>query len=169
MAKEDPVRKIDRETAWRGTLGPDQARQLKSWLAAHPDQREVWEEEVALTRLLSQLPDAAAPSNLTARVLAEVDREATRPGQAAGVTWLGWLRKLGWLPRLSGVAVLVVAAFIGHHQYQLAQRNEMARRVAEVTDLVAAVPSVEVLQDFTAIRNLEYTAVADDELLDLFE
>jgi len=41
--------------------------------------------------------------------------------------------------------------------------------VAEVSDLAIAAPSVEVLQDFTAIRNLDSAAVPDEELLALLQ
>jgi len=78
----------------------------------------------------------------------------------------------GWVggPRLAGVGVLVVAGIFGHHQYQAAsQRAELARSVAEVSDLAIAAPSVEVLQDFTAIRNLDSAAVPDEELLALLQ
>jgi anti-sigma factor RsiW len=169
MEQDHPVERIEQEAAWRSALTPDQVRQLQAWLAAHPEERRAWEEEVALTRLLTRLPDAAAPTNLTARVLAEVDRDASRSPQPTEKAWLGWLRRLGWVPRLAGVAVLVVAGLFGHHQYQISKRNQMARRVAEVTELATVVPPVEVLQDFTAIRNLEHTAVPDEQLLALLE
>ena len=169
MEKKDRVQGIEREMVWTSDLTPDQRRRLEQWLETHPDERSVWEDEVALTRVLAQLPDAAPPSNLTARVLAEIDRDATTAPGPADTTWLGWLRKLGWVPRLAGVALLVVVGAVGHHQYQDSKRNEMARNVAEVTEMASVVPSVEVLQDFTAIRNLEYRAVPDEDLLALLE
>lgn len=170
MAKNDPVNGLSREAAWQGALTPDQVQQLEAWMAAHPEERGVWEEEVALTRLLTRLPDAAPPSNLTARVLAEIDLEGARVERSGGLSWLGWLRKLGWVPRLAGVAVLVMAGYLGHHQYQISsERAELARSVATVSELAAVVPPVEVLQDFTAIRNLESAAVPDEELLALLQ
>jgi hypothetical protein len=67
------------------------------------------------------------------------------------------------------VAVLVMVGYLGHHQYQLSKRGQLARNVAEVSELATAVPSVTVLQDFTAIRNLESIAVPDEELLALLQ
>ncbi len=125
---------------------------------------------MALTRLLTRLPDAAAPSNLTARVMDAIDKRGPETATDVGGSVAVWLRKLGWVPRLAGAAVLVAAAYLGHHQYRIASdRAELARSVAEVSELATAVPSVEVLQDFTAIRNLEGTAVPDEELLALLQ
>jgi ferric-dicitrate binding protein FerR (iron transport regulator) len=169
MERIDPVNGVSREATWRGNLTPAEVGRLEAWLAAHPEERGVWEEEVALTRLLTRLPDSAAPSNLAARVLDAIDRQEPVPRRSLGASWLGGLRKLGWVPRLAGVAVLVMAGYLGHHQYQNAQRAQLARNVVEVSELAAAVPSVEVLQDFTAIRNLESAAVADEELLALLQ
>jgi hypothetical protein len=169
MERNDPVDGLSREATWRGALTPEQAARLESWLAAHPDERGVWEEEVALTRLLTRLPDAAAPSNLSARILEAVERESSRPESGKAILRFGWLRRLGWVPRLAGVAVLVVAGLLGHRQYLESKRAELARQVVEVSELATLVPSVEVLQDFTAIRNLESAAVADEELLALLQ
>jgi hypothetical protein len=159
-----------REAAWRGSLTPEQVRQLESRWAAHPDERRVWEEEVALTRLLTRLPEAAAPSNLKARILSAIEAEcAQAPGGGRAAVW-DWLRAWGWVPRLAGVAMVVVAGWAGHQQYRVArERAELARSVAEVSEWATAVPSVEVLQDFTAIRNLEGAAVPDEELLALLQ
>jgi ferric-dicitrate binding protein FerR (iron transport regulator) len=164
MENHDPLDGLLREAAWRGELSDEQRRRLEFRKAAHPEERVAWEEEVALTRLLTQLPDAAAPSNLTARVLDALDPQAPRPSHTFG---LGWLRKLGWVPRLAGVALLVVVGSFVHHQYQFSKRGELARNVMELSDLATAVPSVEVLQDFNVIRNLETVAVPDEELLAL--
>lgn len=170
MRNNDPVNESLRDTAWRRALSQDEARRLEGWLAAHPDERAGWDEERALTRLLTRLPDAAAPSNLTSRVLAAIDEPATARGQRTVSSWLGWLRSMGWVPRLSGVAVLVMAGLLGHHQYQLhreaeVQRTEMAHRVATVSELAETAPSVEILQDFDSIRNLPTTAGPDEALL----
>jgi len=170
METNDPVHGSAREAAWRGRLSEEQARQVESRLAAHPEERRVWEEEVALTRLLTRLPDAAAPTNLTARILQSIDERAPASQDLADHSVLGWLRKLGWVPRLVGVAMLVAAVSLGFHQHRLAsERTELARSVAEVSELTSSMPSIEVLQDFTAIRNLESAAVPDEELLALLQ
>jgi len=174
MQKHDSVNEPSRETLWRGALTPGQRKDLNTWLAAHPEERDAWVEEVALTRVLTRLPDSDAPSNLTARVLDQIDREAMQPRDTLVGSWMGWLRKMGWVPRLAGVAVLVMAGYLGHHQYQRSkhaqlQRAELARNVAEVTQLADSVPSLEALQDFTAIRSLESAALPDEKLLALLQ
>lgn len=167
MRHEAPNERDLRDIAWRRDLTPDEAGQLARWLAAHPDEASAWEEERALTRLLTRLPDAAAPSNLTARVLAAVDRAEAKPERAS--SWLGWLGSLGWTPRLAGVALLVVAGYLGHHQFQTAQRAALARNVAEVSELAQAVPSVEALLDLKYIRNLSPTPGPDEDLLAMLQ
>ena len=169
MKDSDPVSGLSREAAWRGDLTPEQARQLQSRQAANPAEQGAWEEEVALTRLLASLPDAAVPSNLTARVLNAVDRDAGQPQYDLVGSWLGWLRRLGWVPRLSGVAVLVMAGYLGLHQYQSVERAELARNVASVTELAGTVPSVEVLMNMDVIRNLDGVVEPDEELLALYQ
>jgi len=170
MQNDNPVRPVAPEILWRGTLTPDQRQQLEVWLSQHPGERDLWQEQAALTRLLARLPEGQAPSNLTARVMSAIDLpvQQTEPVVAGGI--LGWLRKMGWVPRLAGVAVLVMVGYVGHHQYQLTTRRaEMARNVAEVTELATTMPSLEALQDFDAIRNLESAAAPDTELLALLQ
>jgi len=169
MQTDDPENGLTREATWQGALTPAQAKRLESRLAAHPAERGAWEEEVALTRLLTRLPDAAAPSNLTARIMAAIDRDADRPRHVFGGVWLGWLKRLGWVPRLAGVAVLVMAGYLGHHQYQVSQRAELARSVASVTDLAGVVPSVDALMHLDVIRNLDSAGAPDEELLALYQ
>jgi len=169
MQPHDPANDPLREALWRGDLTPAQRAQLESHLARHPEERGRWAEEAALTRALRTLPQRQAPSNLTARVLAAIDREPAAAPRGGLGSWLDWLTGLGWTPRLAGVALLVVAGFLGHHQYQHAQRAELARDVAEVSELAAAAPPVEVLQDFTPVRNLETVATPDTELLALLQ
>ena len=169
MEHHDPANDTLREALWRRSLTPGQERELKSWLAAHPDQGAEWQEEQALTRILARLPEEPVPSNFTARVLDAIDRVEPEPVRSLGISILGWFKSMGWVPRLAGVAVLVVAGWVGHHQYQSAQRAAFARDVAAMSELASAVPSVEVWQDFDTIRNLESGAVADQELLALLQ
>jgi hypothetical protein len=65
--------------------------------------------------------------------------------------------------------VLVVAGFLGHHQYQSSQRAELARSVASVTDLAGAVPSADALMHLDVIRNLDNAGAPDAELLALYQ
>lgn len=169
MAHKDPVSRPTREAPWRGTLTQDQRKQIESWLTIHPGERATWEEEEALTQLLHRLPDAPAPSNLTSRVLNAIDQNTDQPQHALGGSWLGWLRRLGWVPRLAGVAVLVMVGYLGHHQYQSTQRAELARNVAHVTELAGTVPSVDALIHMDVIRNLDNVGLPDEELLALYQ
>jgi hypothetical protein len=63
------------------------------------------------------------------------------------------------------VALLVVAGYVGHHQFQSARRAELASAVAEVSDLAQTVPSVDALADFQVVRNLSPSPAPDNELL----
>ena len=163
MSSEKPDGQHLREASWRRELSPAEASQLAGWLETHPDEASSWEEELALTRLLTRLPEPPAPSNLTTRVLDAVDRAEAAPVESS--SWLGWLGSLGWKPRLAGVALLVVAGYVGHHQFQSVQRAEMARNVSEVSELAQVVPSVEALVDFHVVRNLSPAPAPDNELL----
>lgn len=169
MEHKDPAKKVLQEAVWRSALSPEQAKDLESWLETHPDQCAEWQEEQALTRILARLPEQTVPSNFTARVLDAIDRVEPQTSRSPGISLLGWLRSMGWVPRLTGVAVLVVAGYLGHHQYQTSQRATLARDVAQVSELAEAVPSVEIFQDFDAIRNLQSAAVPDEELLALLQ
>lgn len=167
MSNEKPDGQTLREASWRRELSPAEASQLARWLETHPDEASAWEEEQALTRLLARLPDSPVPSNLTARVLDAVDRTEAAP--VASSSWLGWLGSLGWGPRLAGVALLVVAGYLGHHQFRSIQRTELARNVSEVSELARTVPSVEALADFQVVRNLSPSPAPDEELLAMLQ
>ena len=62
-----------------------------------------------------------------------------------------------------------MAGYLGHHQYQLSQRAELARNLASMTELAGAVPSVEALMHMDVIRNLDNAGAPDVELLALYQ
>lgn len=164
--KLDPLEQL-REQAWRRPLTPAEQAQLEAWFAAHPEARADWEADAALSAALARLPEAAAPSNLTARVLAALERDDLATVGARGKFWLGWV---GWVPRTAVAAAVVVAGvFIGvgvHHHQQQVVRVEAMRQLAAAAE-VTPVPSPEVLQDLEVIRRINLTPAADVQLLAL--
>jgi len=157
------------EQAQRRPLGADEERQLRAFLAAHTEKQAAWDEEAALNRLLARLPDAPVPSNFTAQVLAAVEREQAATSRAPQPAWTNWLRLLRWRPAAL-VATLVLAGLIPFftERHRVQQRAQLARSLAAVAP-VAKVPTVEMLQDFEAIRRLGQRARADEDLLALFQ
>src|SRR5262245_52089399 len=64
------------EASWRRPLTDEEQARLDAWLRTHPAAHNEWEAEMALNRLLEQLPEAPVASNFTARVLQALDRES---------------------------------------------------------------------------------------------
>ncbi len=123
-----------------------------------PNQNELRE----LRGLLSRLPDAPVASNFTARVMQTVELEASRPSRPRLFSAVDW-RAL--LPRFAVAAVVIMAAGLVFQRYEAnAHRGQMARNIALVA---SAMPSVEALQNFDAIRRMSQPVHADDGLLAL--
>ncbi|MCL4178864.1 MAG: hypothetical protein KJ072_14125 [Verrucomicrobia bacterium] len=158
------------ETIQRRPLSPAEQSQLDDVLARNPDRRLLWLQEIALTRLLVDLPDAPLPPDFTRRVLTATDPTAAPASRAP------W--RFGWphLPRpalgfaLAGLVVLFggIGFLVQQHRAQshlvisVADLSRQIELVANATDL----PAVQVLQDFEAIYHLSQTQpLADDELL----
>ena len=120
------------------------------------------ELELRLTDALSRLKDTPVPSNFTARVLAEIDREERQTANRPHRRW-----RWNFLPRLVGTAaVLLLAAFAVEHHDRVSHRRQMAETLASVAD-VHSVPSVDALNNFEAIEAMGQHAHADEELLAL--
>jgi anti-sigma factor RsiW len=164
MNQETPEQKL-RETAWRRSLTKLEQAQLDAWLATHPEAEADWKSEAALSAALAKLTEKPAPSNLTARVLAEIARGDLTPAGARKTNWLGWLSSVGWVPRAAVVVVLIgVGAFAYRHH-----RQEMAR-VDAATNIAAAaaaspVPPTDVLENFDEIFLMPPLPNADEALL----
>jgi len=159
----DPLYQRLLEARWRRKLTASEEAELRAWLAAHPEMEADWLAESGLGGVLSSLPDAPVPTNFTARVLNAVNQEpaGSRPA-TTGWRW-AWHR---FLPR-AAVAVLVAATgLITYERHEALQRAVLARNVATVAD-VAAVPNPELMKDFEAVRRLDQTPPADEELLAL--
>ena len=138
-----------RELLSRRPLRPAEQAQLEAWLAMHPEARADWAADAALSALLARLPEQPAPSNLTARVLAEIGREedlATAGARKTKTNWVG-LGSWGWVTRAAVVVALVgLGAFVVHRQQQV----KVARNIVAVAKTAPEL-SPEVLEEFDAI------------------
>ncbi len=157
---KNAIRKQALETLWRRELTVDERARLERQLAGDEDQRLFFEEEEALSRLLTGVPDAPLSSNFTARVVAAVRLEAARSahlGRDLGMAgslrrWGGYFRH-SWASRTAAAGLVLaigLSAFYGVKSYQ---RQQLIQTLATVTK-VKAMPEIEVLQDFDAIRHL---------------
>src|SRR5258708_2051181 len=146
----------------RALTAEEQAR-LDAWLLAHPEAQFEWGEEQHVSRALGALPDAPMSPNFPARVVAAVEREqGARPPAFSFVAW--WQRALP-MPRLAMAVVTVAVIGVSLWQYRVHERQNFAASV-QALSAVAAVPSVDVLKDFDAIRRLgQLPASGDDEVL----
>jgi len=155
-----------RELAWRRPLTADELTRLAECLREQPELRAEWQADLALASALRQLPRRPAPSNLTARILAEVDRlEST--GAASPVTLHIWGRWLRWSLGVTVATVVLGGGLFWRHQQQLA-----AAKVEPLAKLVKAtkassLPSREALENFDVIMKLHPEAQADMQLLAL--
>jgi anti-sigma factor RsiW len=155
-----------RELAWRRKLSPAEAAELESWLAAHPAITAQWREEAALNAALDQLPDAPVPSNFTARILSQIEREtaATAPHKAA-IPW--WRRPL--IPRLAFAAVVVGAGLFAYQRHLALENVRGVGGVLISVQNTRDMLSLEVLQDFDSIAELGPRIQPDTELLSLLQ
>src|SRR5437879_8108066 len=132
MAPDPFYRKL-LEISWRRKLTESEAAELQAWLAAHPEIHAEWQEEAQLNELLEALPDAPMPSNFTARVLAEVEREEKLQARAGGSSWRFWNWPFRWLPRAAFAAVVLGSGLLAYHQHVIArERRELAVDLAKL-------------------------------------
>lgn len=155
-----------REIAWRRKLTAVEEAELRDWLAAHPKTRDEWEYEVALSKLLTQLPDAPVPSNFTARVLQAIEREEPE-GDRRQTRRPAWAWRV-WVPRFALVVIVAAAGWFAFQWHARVQRIKLAQSVAAVAD-VRSLPSPQFLEDFDTIRSLRPMPPADQELLALMK
>ena len=153
------------EQSRRRRLTPAELAELREWFVAHPEKRADWETEIGLTETLARLPDVPVPTNFTARVLEAVERDAAANARR-GLEW-----KFSWhffLPRATVAAVVLGAGLFTYHEHLANERAQLARSVAAVSE-VSSLPDPEILQDFEAIRQMNQTPPADEELLALMK
>lgn len=154
-----------REAAWRRPLTAAERAQLDAWLAAHPDKRADWAADAALNAALANLPEKTAPSNLTARVLAEIGREDLTTAGARKTNGLGWLGSVGWVPRAAVVvAVVGLGVFAYRHQRQALARVDAASNIAAATT-ATPLPDAALLENFEEIFLMPPFPGADEALL----
>jgi hypothetical protein len=161
---ESPYDRL-RDASRRRGLAPGEEAELRAWLAAHPGMESDWESEAGLNDLLSRLPDAPVSTNFTARVLSRIGREGRAAGIPGGESrWRTIWHRL--IPRAAFAALAAGLGLLLYDRQQTAHRAELARDLATVSR-VAAVPGPELLRDFESIRQLDNTALPDENLLAL--
>jgi hypothetical protein len=159
--KGKPIQNPLRELVWRRKLTETERVDLR----AQPETQADWDLESRLTEVLGRLPDAAVPSNFTARVLQTIEREELQTARNRSGHWWNWHTLL---PRAAVAAVVVAMAGLMIQRHELTvHRAQLAQSVA----LVAAaqpVPSVEALKNFNAIQRMSQPH-ADEQLLALLQ
>lgn len=154
----DPVNQRWRELAWRRRLTE---AELAEWRAAQPNAIADAETEAALSNALAALPDAPVPSNFTARVLQDLEREARRPSSRTR-DWAWVWRVL--VPRAAMASVVLGVGVFAYHRHQVAERVAVGQSIATFAG-VASLPSPQILEDFDVIQRLDTTPPADRELV----
>ena len=164
----DPVYNRLRETSWRRELTDAEQAELRAYLAGHPEARADWEDEAGLNVGLNRLSDAPISSNFTVRVLQAVERESVAAEREHPLprTRVWWWRV--FVPRAAVALVVVGAGWFGYRHYRTDQQKNIAEGLAVVAT-VESPPNSLVLEDFEAIRRLNPTLGADEELLALNE
>jgi anti-sigma factor RsiW len=159
----DPLYHPLRELSWRRKLTAAEAAELRAWLAAHPEARADWETEAGLNDALGRLPNAPVGSNFTACVLQAVERDAAVELRRRERRWrFSW--RLRWLPQAAAAAVVLGVVLVSYREFITIKLARYGQSVAVVSK-VSALPSAEALKDFDAIRALNPTPAADEELL----
>ena len=157
------------EIALKRQLTAAELAQWQTCLAAHPDQRAAWEEDLALNQLLRALPPAPVPSNFTAQVLRALDRDEATAKSSSIPKWLARLAALRWTRPVAFAALALVAGLFAWQQQRQHARTEVANSLRLPT--LMRLPSMEQLKDFDAINSLSQTSGggADVELLAALE
>jgi hypothetical protein len=156
-----------KETGWRRPLTAAERARLREYLAAHPDCQESWDQEAALSGLLRRRPGAAVSTNFTARVLQAAQRFPAKPSWRRRLELFPWL-PAGWAPRAALAAAMLCCGLLSFHEYGALRRARVVREVASVSPL-AALPSIDWLQNFDTINGMNKVKVADDELLTVLQ
>jgi MFS superfamily sulfate permease-like transporter len=159
--KGKPIQNPWRELIWRRKLNETERAELR----AQPETQADLDLESRLTEVLGRLPDAAVPSNFTARVLQAIEREELQGVRKRRGYWWNW-RLL--LPRAAVAAAVVVMAGLMIQRHELTvHRTKLAQSVAQVA-VAQPMPSVEALKNFNAIQRMSQPH-ADEQLLALLQ
>ena len=162
----DPFYEKLREISWRRKLSSAEERELREWLAAHPEAREAIELEAGLTEALGKMADVPVASNFTARVLQTIERDAMTEARQQNSRKTFWRMPQHWLPRVASATIVVTAGLLVylHNNSVQARQKDLVQRVARVP-----LPSPEILTNFDAIRIVSATPAPDEQLLALFQ
>lgn len=150
-----------KEASWRRPLAPSERARAQELLTAHPEWRDAWRQEAALSGLLRGLPNAPVSSNFTARVLQAAQRLPAKPAWRQRLEWVPWFP---WIPRAALGMAMVCCALLSFHGYQSMSRARVAREVASAS-IMAGLPSIDWLENFDTINRMSKVKVADDDLL----
>jgi len=159
------------EAAIQGRLMARDEARLQDHLEKDPVAKRLWQEELALTRLLKKLPDAPLASNFTAQVLLAVDHAEQREHRHRSSGILKWITGRRPVLRLGWACAVIAAAGLGYHQYHVVGRARMAASLASIASGVETasnatqLPPAELWQDFEPIYRLGNRSGADEELL----
>jgi len=161
--KRDDLDRL-RAELWRRPLNAEEAAQLEAWLRPHPEAREDWALEQALTRALQSLPEREPPPSLHARVWAELDRDTAAAGPVRWREILGALRT-AWVRWAIAGGVALLLGILSWQPFT--PPNPPAPEVVRVWNDWAAPP--EVWADFDVVARLPAGPGPDLELLTLLE
>lgn len=140
-----------------GALDAEALSRLRARLADSPREKARLEQEIELNQLLQDLPNAPISSNFTSQVMGEISRlEAAEARRRSA-----WAAPLRWIFRPALVTAVAALALTGWWQFRLHQRSNLAESVQAVSR-AAAVPGVEVFQDFDAIQLLRTSSQPGD-------
>jgi hypothetical protein len=144
------------ESLWRRKLSDAE----RAGLHAQPE----LELEAALTRALTEMPDAPVPSNFTARVLDAVER--AERAETRDDCSPGWTLNWRWLwPRVATAAAVLIFIGVAIQRYEVNfHRFTLAKNVAQVA-VAQPVPSMDALENLDAIQRMSQSGHADGELL----
>lgn len=140
-----------------GALDAEALSQLQARLAHSPREKARLEEELALNGLLQDIADAPLSNNFTSQVMGEISRlEATQARRRSA-----WGAPFRWIFRPALATAVAALALTGWWQFRLQERSNLAQSVQAVSR-AAAVPGVEVFQDFDAIQLLRTSSQPGD-------
>jgi hypothetical protein len=158
-----------REASWRRKLTPAEELRVQAFLSANAAAQAEWEDDLALTRQLQELPNAPVSSNFTSLILQAVEAETGQEPRSISLEtrWRGWLS--GFLPRLALAALVVtlgIGLFFQHQEHSRQQMVEGVKEFLKVASLPVSVSDPGLLEDFDAIQQLQSVSFSkDDDLL----
>jgi negative regulator of sigma E activity len=119
------------------------------------------EREARLTEALAKIPDAAVPSNFTARVLdaIEVEEKQAVRSQSWALNW----RRL-W-PRVAVAAAVLIFAGVGIQRYDTQSRHAALAKTLALVARAPSLPNVDALDNLDAIQRMSQSSHADGQLL----